>query len=30
MAAVHDVIERATVGPLNRRERTVGGNAERD
>src|SRR4029453_19041207 len=30
VAAVHDVLERAPVGPLDRRERTVGGDAERN
>jgi len=30
VAAVHDVLERAPVGPLDRRERTVGGDAEGD
>src|SRR6266511_2774644 len=30
VAAVHDVVERAPVGPLDRRERTVGGDAEGD
>jgi hypothetical protein len=30
VAAVHDLVERAPVGPLDRRERAVGGKAERD